>query len=157
MKFLKNLFLACIVCIACPIAALASTYSPLCAALPSDSNMHAQSTNSNMHAAFHALTEAQSKRKIRSRARRKCEDRNASNIRRCTNKIVNRRDGDHDGVPKRRDNCQTVANFEQNDNDDDTLGDSCDNCPVNANVDQADTDADGVGNACDGDNVAPSA
>jgi hypothetical protein len=72
-------------------------------------------------------------------------------------------DTDRDLIPDVRDNCPTVANFDQADNDKNGTGDICDdyefdgvptymdNCPTVANADQVDTDKDGKGDACDGE------
>ncbi len=52
------------------------------------------------------------------------------------------------------DNCQFVANFDQNDSEPegDGVGDACDNCPDVYNPDQANHDLDGLGDVCDDDN-----
>ena len=73
-------------------------------------------------------------------------------------------DGDGDGVPDPDDNCEAIANEDQQDTDDDGTGDSCDddddddqlpdpddNCPLVANPLQEDSDQDGIGDACDED------
>jgi YVTN family beta-propeller protein len=59
-------------------------------------------------------------------------------------------DRDEDGVADGADNCDAVAN-DQDDADGDGDGDVCDNCTLAANANQRDTDADGYGNACDAD------
>jgi CubicO group peptidase (beta-lactamase class C family) len=59
------------------------------------------------------------------------------------------RDDDGDGIVNGYDNCDDVANPDQEDIDSDSYGDSCDNCPAISNLDQADADADGAGDSCD--------
>ena len=78
-------------------------------------------------------------------------------------------DADGDGVTDDVDNCDFVANPDQEDADGDGKGDACDtcpndagndadsdgicgnadNCPFNANPNQEDFDGDGIGDACD--------
>ena len=71
-------------------------------------------------------------------------------------------DDDGDGIRNQNDNCDYVANEDQEDADDDTYGDACDsdkdgdrvinmddNCELVANTDQSDEDRDAVGDACD--------
>lgn len=58
-------------------------------------------------------------------------------------------DYDNDGVPTNTDNCQSIANSDQNDSDQDGIGDVCDNCPFSYNPDQLDRDGNGKGDACD--------
>lgn len=78
-------------------------------------------------------------------------------------------DYDGDGIYDLVDNCEAIANSDQEDTDADALGDVCDpcssypgddadgdglgcaldNCPLVPNADQADTDGDLVGDACD--------
>ncbi len=72
-------------------------------------------------------------------------------------------DTDNDSVPNMRDNCPTIANFDQLDSNGNGEGDMCDdhdrdgivankdNCPDTPNRDQRDTDGDEVGDACDGE------
>ncbi len=56
-------------------------------------------------------------------------------------------DMDNDGVLNATDNCQNVANANQDNEDGDALGDVCDPCPPVA--DNTDGDGDGVGDRCD--------
>ena len=84
-------------------------------------------------------------------------------------------DDDGEGIPNKRDNCPTVANFLQVDQDRDSIGDVCDpdrdgdgynntlpgtnipvinptdNCPTVVNSQQTNTDGDDLGDACDPD------
>lgn len=58
-------------------------------------------------------------------------------------------DEDADGLLDDADNCDDLANPEQQDGDGDGTGDGCDNCEGLANADQADADRDGIGDLCD--------
>lgn len=70
-------------------------------------------------------------------------------------------DTDGDGIPDVHDNCQSVANNDQEDKDGNSIGDACedfdhdgilnskDSCPLVYNPGQADADADGIGDLCD--------
>jgi hypothetical protein len=77
-------------------------------------------------------------------------------------------DTDNDGLMDDSDNCESVANSDQDDTDNDGLGNACDpdcsgdsdsdsacdevdNCPKDVNADQKDTDSDGKGDICDFD------
>jgi hypothetical protein len=73
-------------------------------------------------------------------------------------------DGDRDGIPNLRDNCEADSNADQTDTDRDGRGDACDddddgdgladsadNCPLISNSAQTDADEDGLGAACDAD------
>jgi Ca2+-binding RTX toxin-like protein len=76
----------------------------------------------------------------------------------------NWQDMDEDGVGDRHDNCEEVANTEQDDADEDGIGDACeaehdsdedgipdklDNCPNDANAKQEDADENEVGDVCE--------
>ena len=50
-----------------------------------------------------------------------------------------------------QDNCQYVANTDQQDDDRDGVGNACDNCPIVRNKNQRDTNNDGNGDACSKD------
>lgn len=58
-------------------------------------------------------------------------------------------DSDGDGICNKDDNCDTVANPDQNDSDGDGIGDACDNCVAVSNSDQTNSDTDTLGDACD--------
>ena len=78
------------------------------------------------------------------------------------------RDTDGDGVPNADDNCDVVANPDQEDTNHAGRGDACDedddndhvnddvpdNCRTVANPSQEDIDDDGLGDACDEDQAA---
>lgn len=70
-------------------------------------------------------------------------------------------DTDGDKIPDVRDNCISIANFDQLDVNNNGKGDVCDdfdqdglinsrdNCPDNPNRNQKDSDSDGIGDVCD--------
>ena len=58
-------------------------------------------------------------------------------------------DDDNDLVDDEDDNCQYIANRNQEDRDSDGIGDVCDNCLEDANPGQDDLDGDNVGDVCD--------
>ena len=63
---------------------------------------------------------------------------------------VKKTDSDADTVCDEIDNCDTVANPNQeNSADGDALADACDNCPLECNPDQLNTDQDATGDVCD--------
>ena len=94
------------------------------------------------------------KNEVGSAAFKKCKRRR---VKRCRN----RQDPDGDNIRNKDDNCDDVANPEQEDSNGDGVGDACedadndgaadasDNCPNDVNPDQADADGDGVGDVCD--------
>ncbi|MFD2725005.1 choice-of-anchor B family protein [Hyunsoonleella rubra] len=82
--------------------------------------------------------------------------------------IVSVADTDSDGIAEDIDNCNMIANPNQENNDGDAQGDACDddddndgvddendNCPLSPNPNQEDDDGDGIGNVCDDDYVNP--
>ncbi|KAI6650257.1 Thrombospondin-2-like [Oopsacas minuta] len=60
-------------------------------------------------------------------------------------------DDDNDSIPDLEDNCDLIANINQQDSDHDFVGDLCDNCPHHYNELQEDYDQDGIGDVCDPD------
>ncbi|MDA9129018.1 thrombospondin type 3 repeat-containing protein [Candidatus Gracilibacteria bacterium] len=63
--------------------------------------------------------------------------------------FLTQNDDDTDGIVNSRDNCENIANPNQEDSDNDGVGNVCDNCMSYQNSNQLDVDGNGVGDICE--------